>query len=131
MKHPMLKATAFAALATVLVFAQSAAQDPVTPPIAGTYTLHKVDKNDLPIGSIRIVHQERLRVTFVSHAVRPARRVRRDRYLRRTIKSGISLEGRAKIRRNCVIQSRTSRPGKEDVCWNVAVFDIVERIIVN
>ena len=49
MKHPMLKATAFAALATVLVFARSAAQDPVTPPIAGSYTLHKVDKNDLPI----------------------------------------------------------------------------------
>jgi hypothetical protein len=49
MKHPMLKATAFAALATVLVFAQSAAQDPVTPPLAGTYTLNKVDKNDLPI----------------------------------------------------------------------------------
>jgi hypothetical protein len=51
MKYPMLKATAFAALATVLVVAPSAAQEKAaTPaPVAGSYTLAKVDNADLPI----------------------------------------------------------------------------------
>jgi hypothetical protein len=49
MKHPMLKATAFAALATVLVSARSAAQETAVPPLAGAYTLAKVDNGDLPI----------------------------------------------------------------------------------
>ena len=51
MKHPMLKATAFATLATVLVFAPTAAQEKAATPasVAGTYALAKVDNADLPI----------------------------------------------------------------------------------